>query len=1143
MLSFLRSRAFIVLLGFVLFALFVWYAGPLFSFADYAPLQQGIARVVVIGAAIAAWIGWALLTRLRAARAGDRLMGAVVRQSAQEAPSAQTLQLRERFEESVATLRQKRRGGHVLYDLPWYVIVGAPGSGKTTALLNSGLHFPLEGRSGKGALRGVGGTRNCDWWFTDEAVFLDTAGRFTTQDSDPDADSAGWAEFLSLLRKYRQRRPLNGVILAISAHDLLVQGRAGREEHVDAARRRLAELNEKLGLQLPVYVLVTKCDLIAGFTEYFNDLTQDGRAQIWGVTFPVEQTRASEAAQALPGELDALVRRLNERLFGRVEDERDVGRRSRAFGFPQQVAALVEPLTHVVTDVFASSRFDRALLLRGVYFTSGTQEGTPIDRLLGALGRQFAVAPDAVSAGARGKAYFIERLLTQVLIPESGLAGVNRRLEIRKAAFQLGAYAALAAVALLGVVLMSMSYVRGRSYIDEMTTSVEGLREAPAVSASSPRSGIVRRLDALARVVAVAEDPYVPWYARWVLYQGRAIGEAARDAYFREINGVLVPRIGARLEQLIASSSDTEDLYEYLKGYLMLGERNVARADRDPLAYLPWDDEGAGDALTTHLLRLLEQRDRLRPVTLDEVVVRRAQSTIRNASIPQLVYRNVVRAYEGDARALQLDVEAGVGAVQVLRFRSGRPLSDPVPALYTKEVFGEVSTPGALADVIGKYTTELWVWGDAGAPDTSADAVRTAVLDIYERDYIERWDAVLDDVEVVSMPNMTALKEGLAVLAAPSSPLRGLLVVVDTQTHLVEPPDPAAEPGVIEGAIKRIPIPGLSRAESVPPGTRVTDHFAPIHQALSGAQGAAPIDAALGALGQIRDTLATTGDAVGEKPAAPETQATTRALARSLENTATLLPPAISEMSRQVARTAVSVVSRGASTTFERQYRERVLRECVELIRGRYPFVPASPNDVPLADFAQVFGYGGVFDRFFTEELQKYADTTRSPWTWRANSPVTSSEMLRQFEAADRIRRAFFRPGSRETELQFRVQPTDTTSQRFVLELDGQRFEYLHFLRDPELATWPGPRPGMALATFDDGSGPGVRIPGQPFDGPWAWFRLVDAGTLRPEGTGNVEYVLTLAAGPHVATVRIEALNVRNPFGSRDDLPRFSCGP
>ena len=138
----------------------------------------------------------------------------------------------------MSALKEQRRCGHSLYELPWYVIIGAPGSGKTTALLNSGLKFPLEQRVGKGALRGVGGTRNCDWWFTDEAIFLDTAGRYTTQDSDAASDSAGWSEFLALLRKYRARRPINGVILTISAHDLIVAERRRRARRT--SRRRAA---------------------------------------------------------------------------------------------------------------------------------------------------------------------------------------------------------------------------------------------------------------------------------------------------------------------------------------------------------------------------------------------------------------------------------------------------------------------------------------------------------------------------------------------------------------------------------------------------------------------------------------------------------------------------------------------------------------------------------------------------------------------------------------------------------------------------------------------------------------------------------------------------------------------------------------
>ena len=113
------------------------------------------------------------------------------------------------FNEALVMLKSQRskQGANqqFLYELPWYAIIGAPGSGKTTALINSGLNFPLADRLGKHSVKGVSGTRDCDWWFADEAVLLDTAGRYTTQDSHQEVDATAWHGFLQLLKKYRPR--------------------------------------------------------------------------------------------------------------------------------------------------------------------------------------------------------------------------------------------------------------------------------------------------------------------------------------------------------------------------------------------------------------------------------------------------------------------------------------------------------------------------------------------------------------------------------------------------------------------------------------------------------------------------------------------------------------------------------------------------------------------------------------------------------------------------------------------------------------------------------------------------------------------------------------------------------------------------
>ena len=654
---------------------------------------------------------------------------------------------------------------------------------------------------GKGALRGVGGTRNCDWWFTDEAIFLDTAGRYTTQDSDAESDAAGWSEFLSLLKKYRTRRPLNGIILTISAHDLMTQGARGREIHVEAARRRLNEVYQQLNIQLPVYVMVTKCDLVAGFTEYFDDLTQEGRAQVWGVTFPYDQTLSGEATQTFPAEFDQLMARLNAKVFARVEEDRDVRRRSRVFAFPQQMAALRDALSQFVAEVFASTRLDQQILLRGVYLTSGTQEGTPIDRLIGAIGRRYGVTPDAVAPPTgRGKAYFVERLLKEVMLGESGLAGVNRRLELKKAALQLGAYAAMAVLVVLGILAFSVSYNRNRGYIDETAQALEKLKAAPGVAAASSPEALLPRLDAIRGVVDVANKyrDDRPWSMRWGLFQGNSIGNAARTAYVRELDATLLPRVAARIEErLVEFGSQPEKLYEYLKAYLMLGDPKFLKKDHlQFVANLEWNaadnaDPDTAASLSRHFQSLLEYGDALPPIAMNQTLVAQARSTIKQASIPRLIYSRLKREYREDtARQVHLDLAAGLGADKVLR-RKGASLSQPVPSFFTKTVFPEVATK-LIPDLVKGFTSDDWVWGDGGSAARGALRLGGEVVDLYEQDYIATWDGILSDVQLAPFGGMEETIDALALLSAPTSPLRGLYGIVSENTLLVQPSQAAS---------------------------------------------------------------------------------------------------------------------------------------------------------------------------------------------------------------------------------------------------------------------------------------------------------------------------------------------------------------
>src|ERR1700733_14561117 len=762
-------RWFLSFIGVVLLSLLLWWFGPFLGF-----LESWITRAVVIAVVLLIWLGvnfW--LDRRR--KKNDAALVAGVAAGAQVDPSVpasaeEVAAMREKLTTALTLLKRASGSRGYLYEQPWYAIIGPPGAGKTTALLNAGLKFPLAAEMGQSAVAGVGGTRMCDWWFTEDAVLIDTAGRYTTQDSDAAVDKAGWAPFPTLLKRPRARQPLNGVMVAIALSDIAAAPQHERLAHARAIRRRVKELSDQLGVKVPVYALFTKADLIAGFMELFDDRDREKRGQVWGMTFPLNKSETGTAA-AFTTEFALLVQRLNERLLDRLQAERSPDKRTAIAGFPAQVASLQTPLAEFVGEAFGGSRLDPAPFLRGIYLTSGTQEGSPIDRLTGAMARSFGI--DAQRAPTlrpeAGRSYFLTRLLKEVVFGEATLVSRDPGAVRRNRLAYIGVATVAALIAVLGAAALiqtrsanSTAIAQSESALAAYTTAAGALPLDPVADANL--SAVAPVLD-MARALPFGVDA-APAGRQFFpgLDQTGKLGEGAKQVYVHALDNILLPRLIFRLEgQMRQNFNNPAFLYQATRIYLMLG--SLGPLDRNSVkAWMHFDWQAAypgpaaqpvRDSLERHLAAMLDQP--LPHVSLDGALVEDARRTFSRVTLADRVYASIQSSPAATAlppwRPSDLLGSTGVG---VFVRRSGTPMTDGIPGFYTVDGFYRVLLP-QLPLATRQVASESWVLGKQSEIDPSSPQVlnlQNDVVKLYTNDYAKQWDALLGDIDVVPLTNL-----------------------------------------------------------------------------------------------------------------------------------------------------------------------------------------------------------------------------------------------------------------------------------------------------------------------------------------------------------------------------------------------------
>jgi type VI secretion system protein ImpL len=1148
-------RLCIALLWLMLAALLVvlWWWGPGWAVGDHHPLQTVAARAVataLVGLGVS--LVWGLRMRRRfailEAERRQRVAGDVD-------PCLEHLARQEqRLDAQLAQLRSHlgRRG--YLYALPWYLVLGEEGAGKTSFVNRSGQNFALTRATRAGASASeasqAGVLHSIDWWVSPDAVLIDPAGelisQYVNETRENPQDKSGqegrtrqrlWLHLLGWLDRRRSRRPLNGVVLAMDVAALLTGTPSERANRAARLRARLMELTQHLGTRLPVYVVLTKLDLLEGFDACFAHLPRAVRDEVLGFTFTPNDAVSSEAwLEALGVQFDALVATVNESALDRFAELSDVAERRKLFAFIRQLAGMRPILLDALQQTLESDCVQPPGLVRGVYFSSVFQQGVVTDAFATTAGQSFGIEEPLSYAHASGRAtaYFAPHFFEKIVYPEAGLAGDNVRLIASKRRWF--AWNAIAATTFGLIVLGLWQYHYGINR--DKALSVLAKSQAftgHAIDTEIDPTGrnLLQPLNQIRDAVSVFGDYRETWplLSNLGLYQGRAIGPRVDAAYLGLLSQRFLPALASGVvETMTAAPPDSEPRMAALRVYRMIEDRE----NRQPALVEAWmakqwqaafpGDGAIQDALQEHLDYALRYASANLPMYHDQVAD--VQQQLKQRPLVQRLYSSM-KAQARDTSVTSLDLRHEVGPIFDLVYRvpAGAASATLVDGFFTAQGLREDFQPHANV-VASQAMLDQWALGERSSlhySDADKQAMTERLRTLYSADYIDRWHAALASIEVTDIDDMAQAIKVLEAMTGPAAPLRRLLETVRDQTDVgAVHPDKTAKAGdSVEDA----------------PDARIRRAFLPLTRLLEGrGEKASYLDETLQSLGNLYDYL----KAIDSNPdrGGAALKATLDRFAgqgpdpiRNVQLIANGLPEPVQTQVRTLADQSEKALITEALVELDRRWQADVYRFYAERLADRYPFNPASATDASLQDFETFFGPKGRLAQFNDQALQAFREHREVLSS--AGQPVSllAADVLNQFDTAQRITQVFF-DNRGALSVPFTVEPLGLTPNRrgSVLNVDGQLIPFNHGPSHPVGLLWPNTLSDAAQSqvTLITPSGLSNAL---TFRGPWSLFRLLSRAHLMGSTSGSVD--LGFAVNDGVMRYRVVPGKGDNPFTQR----------
>ena len=1069
--------------------------------------------------------------------------------------------LRTRFKNAfeVANKSTRKRGFFqgINYRLPWYILVGDEDSGKTTLLNNSGLEFYEEYNADVNVIKdqvdpGV------SWCFSTDAVFVDVKGKIFTNSQPKSLETSIWTELLELLNKHRRKKPISGVILTVNIDRLLHASPDERQKIAFKFRQRLQEINDKFGVDCPVYCTFTKCDLIAGFTEYFDSLNDHDRNQMWGITIP--QHEKNVVSYVIEG-FTNLVTTTRSRLLPNLQlNEWDTHRSGLINGFLLQLASMGEVIKEFIIDIYQRNGYYDASFLRGIYFVSSCQQGSPIDYVAAAthkdLGLDYQPLPEQIN---KDQSYFVKYLLGTFIESEKNIIPLSHYRRQNLYISRACVYTCAIAIVATGLGLWWDSHNKN----SEMLTKADVLLNNLKMRSINPKyqgslSKHIPILDGLNQMVFDLTPDNKTLSYHWGLFVGGIPLKPLNKVYLRELQDYFLPY----LKDTLAASITTEQkskkneysIFNNLQAYLMLSTPSkidksfVERWMRDYWREVYPTSQLYRVSLRSNLQSLLHLNKSSTPT--DQTLVKGAREYLKKLTVSELAYYNLLRntdhTINEDIR-MQMSLNANF---HQLFGNSANHFN--ILDMFTAEGYTNLFEQG-LKPAIDNLSEAWWVLGIRSPEimtETQKQQVVQGVTTLYMNDYISHWMKALSSLKVAKFNNINDANNILLSLTSDESPILKILTIVWDNTGI--------KPYT---GLEYVHLTNSSKKKNS--HTKVEESFALINgiigaKSQTGSEGAesggsgkskSPYDSLVMSFNKLLKDIHSIS--VSSDPDEAAYQFILQSLSSSsgasktsssdvsgkqndiqnLLNISQSLPAPINEWVATIADNTWGAILNNASVYVNNEWQEKIYPKYLATIANKYPFNPKAKNEVQLSDFKLFFGKDGVLDTFIAKKASQFIDTDSAKWKWKTinhHSVSLSDKALQQIQQADKIKQALF-SSTGELGINFMVGPSnlDGASQAMIINLNGQTIKYQHgpqqflAIKWPNTVTYP-----MSQLSFVGLNGETIT---KTEAGDWGWFKLLNDLQITQDSSPS-RIIVNAASNGHYGSFVVQTKSWVNPF-------------